>query len=63
MTTKYCNLCERNVNAARKIGVGTLLLCLLTGGVWLLAIPFYSQRCSICHGTALEDQPKKRGAA
>jgi hypothetical protein len=48
MAQKYCKLCKRNVEAKRQIGVGTLILILLTGGFWILLIPFYSQRCSIC---------------
>jgi len=49
----YCNLCKRPVDARRQIGVGTLLLVLITGGLWLFLIPFYSKRCSICKSTAL----------
>ena len=53
MSTKYCNLCERKVEAKREIGVGSLLLVLLTGGLWLIAIIFYGERCSICKSKAL----------
>lgn len=45
---KYCNNCEQNVAAKRKIGVGSLILCIITGGLWLLVIPFYTKRCHIC---------------
>lgn len=58
---KYCTLCERNVEPRRKIGVGTLILFLLTLGVWLIAIPFYLKRCPICRTDALErPQPAPR---
>ena len=50
---KYCNLCQRNVPTRRHIGIGTLILVLLTMGFWLPVILFYRQRCTICHGDAL----------
>ena len=49
----YCNLCKRPVEAKRNIGVGSLLLVLITGGIWLIAILFYSKRCTICKSDAL----------
>ncbi len=57
MTTLYCNLCKRPVEAKRNIGIGTLLLCVLTGGFWLIAIPFYSKRCPICKSESLSNSP------
>ncbi len=54
MAIKYCALCERNVEAKRKIGVGSLILVLVTGGFWILALPFYHKRCPICVGTELQ---------
>ncbi len=56
MSIKFCALCERNVDAKRKIGVGTLIMVLVTAGFWLLAIPFYSKRCPVCTGSALHNQ-------
>jgi len=50
MAIKHCEMCDREVQTRRKIGVGTLLLVLFTLGWWLLAIPFYRQRCPICWG-------------
>ena len=72
MSTMYCNLCKRHVEAKRIIGIGSLILIVLTGGFWLLAIPFYSKRCAICKSDALSDSahstegksssiPKKKG--
>ena len=49
----YCALCGRPVEAKRHIGLGTIALAVVTGGVWLLAIPFYQKRCSICLSPAL----------
>jgi len=48
MAQKYCNLCQRDVEAKRQIGIGTLILTVITGGAWILLIPFYSIRCCIC---------------
>ncbi len=53
MAQKYCNLCERNVEAKRQIGMGTLILIFLTFGFWIILIPFYRIRCSICKSTQL----------
>ena len=57
MATMYCELCRRPVEAKRQIGVGTLILVFLTTGFWLLAIPFYRKRCSICKSTAISRVP------
>jgi len=48
---KYCALCNRPVVPKRKIGAGTVILAILTGGLSLLAIPLYAKRCPICNGT------------
>jgi len=56
MAIRYCALCKRNVEAKRKIGVGSLILVLVTGGFWILALPFYQKRCPICIGTELYKQ-------
>ena len=53
MAVRYCKLCDRKAEAKRHIGVGTLLLVLVTGGFWLLLIPLYSKRCPICKSTNL----------
>lgn len=55
MALKYCLLCQRPVEAKRKIGVGTLIAVLATAGWWILAIPFYKKRCTICAGSSLAD--------
>ncbi|KKK47246.1 hypothetical protein LCGC14_3157140 [marine sediment metagenome] len=56
MAIKFCALCERNVEVKRKIGIGSLILILITAGFWILALPFYSKRCPICTSTALHNQ-------
>ena len=61
MAVKYGGLCERNVEAKRKIGIGSLILVLLTAGFWILALPFYAKRCPICTATALSEQRASKG--
>ncbi len=46
-----CMMCQRDVQTRRKIGAGSVILVLVTAGVWILAIPFYRQRCPICSGS------------
>ena len=55
MAIKYCELCKRPVEGKRKFGIGTLIGVLASAGLWLLALPFYQKRCSICGSTALSD--------
>jgi len=50
--TKYCVLCERKVQPRRRIGIGTLIIALLSLGLALLLIPFYKKRCPVCGGIA-----------
>ena len=40
MAIRYCALCERDVEAKRKIGVGSLILVLVTGGFWYISAAF-----------------------
>jgi hypothetical protein len=48
MTIKHCTLCDRKVSAQRQIGVGTLILVIMTAGLWLVAVLLYEERCPIC---------------
>lgn len=57
MATMYCALCGRPVEAKRQIGAGTIILAVVTGGLWLVAIPFYQKRCSICRSAAVSWTP------
>lgn len=49
----HCIPCDRDVEPKKHIGVGTLLLVLITWGLWLLVIPLYKKRCTLCRGTSL----------
>ena len=63
MSIKHCTLCDRKVSAQRQIGVGTLILVFVTAGLWLIAIPFYEERCPICKATEFNaDDSNYRGA-
>lgn len=44
----YCIVCKKDVRTKRKIGIGTLVLILITFGFRLLIIPLYRKRCTIC---------------
>ncbi|ERP31750.1 SHOCT domain-containing protein [Chitinivibrio alkaliphilus] len=57
MASKYCVNCERQVEARRHIGFGTVILLFITSGFWLLTIPFYPLRCPICKGTGFRARP------
>lgn len=47
----YCNNCKQHVRYRRQIGVGTLILVIMTSGLWILAIFFYNARCPLCGGS------------
>lgn len=51
---KYCSVCEKNVDAKRNIGIGSLIGIIVTMGFWLIAIPFYGKRCPLCKNSQLE---------
>ncbi|MEX0891783.1 MAG: hypothetical protein WEB88_06390 [Gemmatimonadota bacterium] len=53
MAAMHCALCDRPVEARRRIGAGTVFFAVITAGVSLLAVPFYRKRCPICGSTAL----------
>jgi hypothetical protein len=51
MKMMYCSNCGKSTGHKRALGFGTLFMVLLTGGLWLIAIPFYPLRCIICGNT------------
>lgn len=44
----FCPNCEKLTGFKRALGFGTFFAVLITGGLWLLAIPFYPKRCITC---------------
>jgi len=43
-----CDVCQKRTAHKRAWGIGTLIMFLLTAGLWLLAMPFYPKRCQAC---------------
>jgi hypothetical protein len=48
MRTEYCGNCGYRRGFKRNLGIGTILMLLLTFGWWLVVIPFYPVRCIQC---------------
>ncbi len=48
MESFLCPTCGRTTAHKRVLGWGTLTAVLLTGGLWLLAIPLYPLHCVVC---------------
>ena len=44
----FCTSCDRTMGFKRALGWGTYFAIVLTGGLWLLSIPFYPKRCVVC---------------
>jgi len=40
MKYQFCRNCNQATGHKRDIGIGTLLLCFISWGFWLFAIPF-----------------------
>jgi len=55
MTFKYCTNCEKKTGHKRAFGAGTVIGFFFTFGLWLLTMPFYPIRCSIC-GMDIDEQ-------
>lgn len=53
MQMAYCTNCGKKMGFKRSFGVGTVLMILLTFGLWILILPFYQPRCIGCGSTFL----------
>lgn len=51
MKMLYCLDCGKKTGHKRDLGFGTFFAVLVTGGLWLLAIPSYPLRCVVCGST------------
>ena len=62
-TLVTCTACGNQVAPRRRIGAGTLIGVLLTGGFWLLALPFYGKVCPVCGSSVFAplNMPASRG--
>jgi len=59
MQMEYCQTCGRKMGFKRLLGVGTILMVLLTLGLWILFIPFYPSRCISCGETLYSTRVSK----
>lgn len=57
MKFTYCSNCGKKTGHKRSLGFGTFFAAVLTGGLWLLAIPLYPTRCIICGQQEDSDSP------
>lgn len=48
MKNSWCPTCNQVTRWEREFSYGTLLMVLLTGGLWLAALPFYKSHCTSC---------------
>jgi hypothetical protein len=63
MQRAFCSDCGSQRPFRRAFGWGTFFGVLITGGVWLLALPFYPLRCTQCGMTLDEQQAGEAKAA
>lgn len=63
MENLYCPNCQKQTGFKRAFGIGTLLACIITGGLWIIALPFYPVRCSVCGGITRPSQKRNNSAA
>ncbi|MFZ0052183.1 MAG: hypothetical protein WAK96_10435 [Desulfobaccales bacterium] len=64
MNFSHCSQCGRETAHKRALGIGTLLACLFTGGLWLPILLIYPVRCIHCGTEEGAPAPvESRGAA
>lgn len=51
MDVLYCPNCQKKSGFKRALGVGTIIMIVLTCGFWLLLVPLYPARCINCGTT------------
>ncbi|MGD0231533.1 MAG: hypothetical protein ABSC19_14450 [Syntrophorhabdales bacterium] len=44
----HCQNCGKRTGHKRALGFGTFFMVIITCGFWILAIPWYPKRCSVC---------------
>lgn len=54
MYMAYCSNCRKETGHKRCLGFGTFFAVILTGGLWLIAILFYPERCIICGSSKIK---------
>lgn len=53
MFSKYCPVCHESTPHKRQFGIGSLILFIVTCGLWILVLPLYPVRCSRCGSGSL----------
>jgi len=53
MVFRYCPNCDKSTGHKRTLGFGTFFMVIITGGLWILIIPFYPIRCIVCGSQAI----------
>ena len=48
MKALYCENCQKFTGFKRNLGIGTIIMIIITAGFWILLLPFYPKRCHIC---------------
>lgn len=48
MKALFCSNCQKYTGFKRNWGFGTVVMIILTFGWWILLLPFYPKRCTIC---------------
>lgn len=52
MKIAYCKHCGKETRFKRSFGLGTVVGLLLTFGLWVIAMPLYTPRCTECGAKA-----------
>ncbi|VAX34551.1 hypothetical protein MNBD_NITROSPIRAE03-1231 [hydrothermal vent metagenome] len=63
MDFTHCTNCQKKTGHKRSLGIGTLFAVLLTGGFWLLALPFYPKRCIVCGQAIRQSMQESAGGS
>ncbi len=48
MKALFCSNCKKYTGFKRNLGIGTIIMIVLTTGLWILLLPFYPKRCVVC---------------
>lgn len=60
MQVQHCENCGKLIGYKRNLGFGTIIMIVITFGLWILVLPFYPVRCSAC-GISRGDNNKIQG--
>ena len=60
MQVRFCSTCNKQTMYKRQLGFGTFFATFITGGSWLLVIPFYPKRRTQCGTTSAQQNSVMR---